>query len=66
MRRVSGWWDLVSEAFKCLIEIIRLYDSTKYYKIPTECTIIAVFSSELYWYFIAVNSILLPHTVSMR
>jgi hypothetical protein len=48
MRRVSGWWDHEREAFKSLIEIIPLYKDTMYYKITTECTIIAVFSSEHY------------------
>jgi hypothetical protein len=49
----------------CVIETICVHDDSKYYKILTECTIIAVFNSELCWYFIVLYGILLPCTVSM-
>jgi hypothetical protein len=48
-----------------LSDIIHVHDDTKYYKIPTECNIIAVYSSKLCWYFIVYYGILFPCTVSM-
>jgi len=64
--RLWGWWDLINQAFVCLIEIIHVHDDTKYHIIPTECTFIAVYSNELYWYFIVLYGILFSYTVSMR